>query len=527
MVQYLYVRNFWVTYWHVALLTAAVWFGCHFYFNCKATVQGGNRQKPKRFIFNSLVTGLFLVFIYGVSDGFINGIPAKLEDDLRPAVGWYFHRELVPKILNYLPGHTNIAANFEEAEVSSNTDKDDDKDASGIKKVMAKGASLKGSDLRYVRAKGAFMAKADLRAANLELAYCRGADLRKAKLGEAGYPEEAAKLEKATLFKADLTDACLFRANLYLASLAGAILKAADLEEAVLAEANLSSANLEEANLSGAILRAANLQGAVLTKAKGLKVRQLQEARAWILASYDPEIVAELKLPPDHNDQVKKKKLPKWDRDTLDLHGTDLEKFDCTEASLKKSNLQKANLRNANLYKANLQEANLNKANLMGANFREADLEKADLTDANLWLADFKGAKNLDKKQIKSGKNWSLALYDDVMINKLELLSDHNDRVLTNRLGDYDLRGADLKRANLVGWDFQGADLQKADLSFSELRQANLKGADLSGANLTGAYLGNAEMQGAKMNGADLTGVSGLTSGQLRSAIIDSKTQLP
>ncbi len=41
---------------------------------------------------------------------------------------------------------------------------------------------------------------------------------------------------------------------------------------------------------------------------------------------------------------------------------------------------------------------------------RGRNLEKADLTDANLWLADFIGARGLDKKQIKSGKNWSLAL---------------------------------------------------------------------------------------------------------------------
>lgn len=537
--RYLYVRNFWVTYWHLALLTAAVWSGCHFYLSCKTTILGENSRQLKKFILNFLNTGLFLVLIYGFSDGFINGIPATLELELRPDVGGYFHRKFVPEILNYLPWHANIAANFEEADVSTNTDKDDAKDTDGNKKVMAKGAYLKGCDLRYLRAKGAFMAKADLRAANLELAYCRGADLRKAKLGEVGYPEDAAKLENATLFNANLTDACLFRANLFRASLVGANLQDANLEEAVLAEANLSYAILKNVKLGGAILRAANLQGADLTGAKGLEVSQLKEARAWMLAYYDDEIIKNLKLEATHNTQLEKQKKPPKGLDELDLRHTDLEKFDFTQASLTKSDLRGANLREANLQGANLQGANLSKANLMRAKCQKADLGKADLTDANLWLTDFVGARGLDEKQLKSGKNWSLARYDDDMIKRLNLPSDHNSRVLTNRLAQYDLKNADLKSKEkfLVGADFQGADLRRADLSFSELRQTNLQGADLSEANLTGAYLGKANLRDANLNGtilekanlegADLTGVRGLTSGQLKTAIVDRKTQLP
>ena len=67
--------------------------------------------------------------------------------------------------------------------------KDQDQD----KKIISKGANLKGRDLRYCRAKSALMAKADLRSANLEGAYCRGSETcRKARLGEVGYPEEQA-----------------------------------------------------------------------------------------------------------------------------------------------------------------------------------------------------------------------------------------------------------------------------------------------------------------------------------------------
>jgi uncharacterized protein YjbI with pentapeptide repeats len=520
--RYLYVRNFWVTLWQLVLLTAAAAFGFRFRDIAKTQLQGKNGHKPTRFILNAMrVSAVFLVF-FGLSDGFINGVPANLEPDLAPPTGWYLDRQLVPEILNLKPWHLPIVVNFEEAEVSHKIIPGDSQRGAqdANQEVLAEGARLKGRNLRCASAKGAFLARADLRDANLELAYLRGADLRGAKLGEAGYPNLAVNLSKAYLFQANLTNACLSQANLYRATLEGATLEAANLEQAVLAEANLRYANLHKAKLRGTILRAANLQGANLKGAEGLELRQVKEAKAWILAYYDGKIFDSLGLTPDHNEQVKNQKFPKRNLDNLDLQTTDLVKFDFTEASLKKANLWKADLQEANLSRANLQGAKLNEANLFRANFQGADLDKASLSEANIWRADFQGAMGLNADQVKKGKNWSLALYDADMIQKLHLPPEHNSRVLTNRLDHYDLSGTDLKGSFLVEANFQGANLQNADLSWSELRQANLQGANLSGANLTGAFLGNANLQGANLQGAilektnlegaDLTGVKGL-----------------
>ena len=528
--RYLYVRNFWVTLWQLLLLTAAAAFGFRFRDIARAQIQGNKGSTSGRFMLTAIkVSMVFLVF-YGISDGFIYGVPAGLEPDLAPQVGWYLDRQLVPQVLDIKPWHLPIVVNFGEAEVSRKIAQRDSKkkDQTADEEILAEGAPLKGRDLRCVYAKGAFMARADLRGANLELAYLRGADLRGAKLGESEDLNLAAKLaaqlSQAFLFKADLTNACLFKTNLYRANLEAAILKGADLEQAVLAEANLRYANLHKAKLGGAILRAANLQGANLKEVDGLEAPQLKEAKAWILAYYDDQskIFKNLGLSPGHNEQVKNKKFPKRNLDNSDLQTTDLVGFNFTEASLSRADLREADLRSADLSKANLGEADLRKANLSGANFQGAHLGKATLSGANLWHADFRGAKGLNEEQLKACKNIRLALYDDAdVIRSLNLPPDHNSRVLNNQLDKYDLRDADLKGAFLVKVNFRGANLRKADLSWTELREANLQGADLSGANLTGAFLGNAKLQGANLQGAilekanltgaDLTGVKGFS----------------
>jgi uncharacterized protein YjbI with pentapeptide repeats len=536
--RYLYVRNFWITLWHLALLTVTAAFGFRFRDIAMSQLREKNGSKPGTFILQAIRISVVFIGFLGISDGFIYGVPATLEPDLAPPVGWYFERQVVPDVLNLKPWHLAIVVNFEEAEVSRKIGDSQTTDAR--EEVLAAGAPLKGKNLRCAYAKGAFLAKADLRAANLELAYLRAADLRSAKLGESGYPKLAANLPKAFLFQANLSNACLFQANLYRTSLEAAILKGVNLEQAVLAEANLRYANLAKAKMTGTILRAANLQGANLRGAEGLEVKQVREARAWMLAYYDGKIFADLGLSPDHNVRLEKLEFPKQNKpnqESLDLQTTDLVKFNCAGASLKKANLWKADLRDANLSGADLREANLGDANLSRTNFHGAQLEKVSFINANLWRADFQGAMGLNADQLRKGKNWTLALYDPEMTKQLNLPPEHNLRVLANRLDQYDLAGADLKGSYLAGATFQGADLREADLSWSELRRVNLHGANLSGANLTGTYLGYANLQGADLHGAileqtnlegaDLTGAKGFTSGQLRGAKVNSETKLP
>lgn len=538
--RYLYVREWWVTIWHLGLMTVAAWFCFRFGYLAKITLQGQNGEKPGRIMLNAIMTGSVLLLLVFISDGFIFGVPAKLEKNLAPPIAWYqLHRWLLPEVL-YWPLHLKIVVNFEEKDVSTKTSKGEGQkgDQEGAKEMfLARGAPLKGRNLRYAYAKGAFMARADLRQAILEGAYLRRADLREAKLGESGTDEDRVILTGAFLFEANLTKACLYRAVLYKATLEGAILEEADLSRAVLAEANLSNANLQKAKLGGVILRAANLQEADFRGAKDLEVRPLQEARAWILCSYDDSLLKELGLPAYHNKQLEERKFPKRDLDKNDLRETDLSRFDFTESSFKEADLRKADLYRANLQGATLTRTKLDGCRLCLTNLQRADLEEATLSKANLLFANFQGAKGVKEDQLRAATNWTLALYDAEMIQRLNLPPDHNYRVLKQQLSKYDLHGVVLKGEFLVKADFQGANLRKADLSRTELRWANLQGADLSGADLTGAYLVGANLkgatltevifQGADLSGADLTGAHGLTKKQLEGATLDPKTKLP
>lgn len=446
--RYLYVRNLYVTHYHLLIVAAAVWFGLRFSYYAGTTLRGENGKKSGRVLGNAVWTCLVLLLMYALADGFIYGVPARLEPDLRPEIGWFKHRTLVPEVLDSL--RLRIVVNFEEKDVSTRSapgegrkgEKDADRES-----PLARGAPLKGRNLWYAGAKGAYMARADLRRANLEEgAYLLGVDLREAKLGEAGYPWLAAELPKALLVKADLSKACLYRANLHRAILEGANLTGCELEAAVLAEANLRYANLRGAKLKGTILRAANLQGADFTGAKDLEARQIKEANVWILARYDDKLLKELGLPPDHNKLVETLKFVKLNLERANFRGADVSRFDFTESSLQGADLRKANLKRSILQKANLSQAQLRQSYLYLANLKEAELTEAVLDGANLLLADFQGAKGLKEGQVKSGRNWSLAFYDAEMIRRLNLPPDHNTRVWTQQLSGYDLQGAALRR---------------------------------------------------------------------------------
>ncbi len=144
--------------------------------------------------------------------------------------------------------------------------------------------------------------------------------------------------------------------------------------------------------------------------------------------------------------------------------------------------LMKADLVESHLWNINLREAYLYNANLRGAMLADADLRGADLTVAILSEADL---SNADLRGATLGGAW--------------------------------LRGADLTQAK-----FNGADLT--------LRQPLLRGIDIfmphsrlgRGADFTGATLDETRLQGV-----DLREVFGLTQGQLDTACVDDRTQLP
>ena len=71
--------------------------------------------------------------------------------------------------------------------------------------------------------------------------------------------------------------------------------------------ADLSGANLSRANLRGANLSGADLTGADLRDGRDLTAPQIKAAKNWELAFYSDDFLKKLRLPPDHNEKVKKK----------------------------------------------------------------------------------------------------------------------------------------------------------------------------------------------------------------------------
>ncbi len=105
------------------------------------------------------------------------------------------------------------------------------------------------------------------------------------------------------------------------------------------------------------------------------------------------------------------------------------------------------------------------------------------------------------------------------------------------------LKEAKLQTASLNSADLSNAKLRKAKLQETNLQRANFENADLRGvnffeANLQFANLQNADLRGAlfseevlftqaNLKGTNLTGATGLTAGQIESAITDKTTQFP
>jgi uncharacterized protein YjbI with pentapeptide repeats len=143
---------------------------------------------------------------------------------------------------------------------------------------FVKGAQLAGKNLKNADAGGAFFVKAVLAEACMDHANFRHADLRYAYLKEA--------------------------------SLRNANLQGASLQKANFLWANLQHANLREANLTGATLEQASIKYADFrspvsgTSTMGLTPRMVTASEDWRLAFFDPDMLQQLGLPPDHNEKL-------------------------------------------------------------------------------------------------------------------------------------------------------------------------------------------------------------------------------
>ena len=79
--------------------------------------------------------------------------------------------------------------------------------------------------------------------------------------------------------------------------------------------------------------------------------------------------------------------------------------------------------------RAALGSVNLWQAMLGGANLQAADLSNANLEEAFLGGANLGWARGLNAPQVKTAKNWELAIYSDDFLKKLGLKPNHNEMV--------------------------------------------------------------------------------------------------
>jgi uncharacterized protein YjbI with pentapeptide repeats len=126
------------------------------------------------------------------------------------------------------------------------------------------------------------------------------------------------------------------------------------------------------------------------------------------------------------------------------------------------------------------------------------DLSQADLRGKQLAMF------NLQKANLKEAK--------------LQL-TDLNNAILI----DAKLRKAKLQESNLQRANFENADLREVNFFEANLQFANLHNADVRGALFSEEVL----FTQTNLKGANLTGATGLTAGQIESAITDKTTQLP
>jgi hypothetical protein len=140
---------------------------------------------------------------------------------------------------------------------------------------------------------GSDLQKADLRGALLQGANLGGARLAYAQLGEA-------QLKGADLFGSSLYNAFLPRADLKGADLRMANLRGTAFYDANLHGVSFDSADLTDVHLQGAVIKYADFQLATAVPAK----EEILKSRDWNLAFFPSGMLAQLGLPPDHNEKL-------------------------------------------------------------------------------------------------------------------------------------------------------------------------------------------------------------------------------
>ena len=359
-VRYLPKQDFRGTLLHVLLITLSVATATCVPFVVSRVLRPGDIRLPKskniiRMILGTtraaLVTGCILfLFSLGVNRGLPFDHGTSAGESPADVKRW---ASMVFQSVGYRP-----YAEVTEASLSTPPPQGESWTQETVEGIA--GARLNQMNLRFARGYRAFLINAKLWRANMEGAYLSEADLRGANLREA-------LLRSAILDRAQVAHAVLVSANA-----TGANFSAADMRFADLSYGTFENAVLSNARISGASLYAVNLRNAQLLR-------------------------------------------------------TDLSRSDMRDSKLEHSVLSFANLEQTDLSSARLAEANLTGGILKGTILLDADLKKADLRGANLTGgailrgaeidganlagADFRGASGITAQQVCSAR-WRGALFD-------------------------------------------------------------------------------------------------------------------
>jgi uncharacterized protein YjbI with pentapeptide repeats len=368
-VRYLSRQDFRGTLLHVLLITLAVATAAGLPFVVKRVLRPGDIRLPKsknilRLILGTtraalVVGGVMLLFSIGVNRGLPYDRSSGQNDSPADIRRW---GSMVFQSVGYRP-----YADVTEATLSSPPPRGAAWTEETVERIT--GARLNQMNLRFARAYRAFLVNAKLWRANMEGAYLSEADLRGANLREA-------LLRSAILDRAQMNRAVLVSANATGANLVGADLRLADLSYGTFENAFLSNAKV-----SGASLYAVNLRNAQLLRT---------------------------------------------DLSRTDMRDTKLEHAVLSFANLEQADLSSAKLGEANLTGAQLKgtillDADLKKADLRGAYLTGAVLRGAEMEGANLAGADLRGAAGITAVQVCSALHGRSALMDPDLTAEVQL----------------------------------------------------------------------------------------------------------
>ncbi|MCK9398358.1 MAG: pentapeptide repeat-containing protein, partial [Methylobacter sp.] len=152
------------------------------------------------------------------------------------------------------------------------------------------GSLMARANLKFAKLEGASLYRAQLQGANLSMAQMRGATLIDAQMQEVDLGMallQGAFLGRARMQEARLSGAQMQGANLGMAQMQGADLRGTQMQGAYLYSAQMQGANLSHARMQGADLMGAQMQGVVLTEAQmqGTDVSWAQLQGAYCLST--------------------------------------------------------------------------------------------------------------------------------------------------------------------------------------------------------------------------------------------------